>query len=215
MKIVVANDVIENVRFAHTVTDATFSSEQLKEVEKYFKCFKPSNKGKKPIAYSAPVYCLDSSRWSGVVDGLFERNKDLKLIYGNKRTFFVVFELVATEPGYIYKWHRDVSRKAITGVVYWGNEGEGTILKTPEGESQVKWNHNRALWFGNHRDDLPVNDPLAPWHRFENTSSKMRYSVNINFTPEDEIMEYVREKKKQFLYFWNHQLPLWMKMGRE
>jgi hypothetical protein len=206
-KLVVANDVIDNVKWAHTLTDNTFSREQSDLIDGYFKTSKNKLTG---IHWSAPVFCLDTSRWAGVVDALFERNKDLKLLYGNQRDFFVIFELVVTPPGFEYKWHRDVSRKAVTGVVYWGKEGEGTILKTTTGESQVKWKHNRALWFGNTRDDLAVNDPLSPWHRFENNSSKLRFSVNINFTPQQEIMDYVKIRKGQFLHFWNNNEPLWM-----
>ena len=213
MRLIVANDVIDDVKWAHTLTDATFSIEQCELIEEYFKTFRYNGHRVGDRQWNAPVFCFDTSRWVGVVDDLFERNKDLKFLYGNHRDFFVIIELIVTSPGFKYKWHRDVSRKAITGVVYWGPEGDGTILKTATGESQVKWRHNRALWFGAHRDDLPVNDPLAPWHRFENDSSELRFSVNINFTPQQEIMEYVKSRKEQFLHFWNTNTPLWMKTG--
>ena len=220
MKLVVANDVIKDVKWAHTLTDNTFNKEQCKLIDEYFKALSIKTvqeeiKTKAATQWTGHIFCLDSSRWAGVIDDLFERNKDLKLLYGSQRDFFIVYELVATAPGFIYKWHRDVSRKAVSGVVYWGKEGEGTIMRTANGESQVKWEHNRALWFGNTRDDLAVNDPLSPWHRFENNSSELRFTVNINFTPQNEMAKYVKERKNQFLHFWNHNEPLWSRMGND
>ena len=213
MSLIVANDVIENVRWAHTLTDNTLDEHQYKWMSRYFGTFKfVSPKDIEGEQWNAQVYCFDSSRWAGIVDGLFERNKDLKVLYGNQRDFFVVYELTVTAPGYKYKWHRDVSRKAITGVVYFGDKGEGTILKTPEGTSQVNWRNNRGLWFGTHHPDQAANDPSSPWHKFENNSSDLRYTVNINFTPVQELEAYIDDKKEQFLHYWIHKKPLWHRM---
>ena len=93
MSLIVANDVIENVRWAHTLTDNTLDEHQYKWMSRYFGTFKfVSPKDIEGEQWNAHVYCFDSSRWAGIVDGLFERNKDLKVLYGNQRDFFVVYD---------------------------------------------------------------------------------------------------------------------------
>ena len=147
------------------------------------------------------------------MEGLWERNPDMRELYGNARDYLVSFELCVISPHYSYKWHCDVDRKGFTGVVYWGKDGDGTVLKSGETCMQVNWKHNRGLWFSNHHPKMDTKDPLRPWHMYKNTRNKPRYTVNINFTPQVFINELIMNKKPQLEYCLNVGEPIWLSMG--
>ena len=113
----------------------------------------------------------------------------------NTKNYEVLTGFTFTEPGTVYPTHED-SNKEIAGkhfkgipssfqppwtsVVYlWPiTGGDGTVLyKDGVIDKKVEWKHNRALVF------CPGVD--ATYHSFENTTDKLRITLNINIVSYD------------------------------
>jgi len=116
----------------------------------------------------------------------WQRNNDIR-----RKDYFCFLELNMYPPGLNYNWHCDINYKSFTGVVYIGEHGDGTILKSGSNELGVNWKHNRGLFFmncdKNRRNEFKNGDVLTSVHRYINTTNKVRYAVNFNLTHIDNI----------------------------
>ena len=127
------------------------------------------------------------------MDIIFKKFGKYKL--SNTKNYEVLTGFTFTEPGTVYPTHED-SNKEIAGkhfkgipssfqppwtsVVYlWPiTGGDGTVLyKDGVIDKKVEWKHNRALIF------CPGVD--ATYHSFENTTDKLRITLNINIVSYD------------------------------
>ena len=221
--LIVYNNCIDGIKWYHKVTDNTFNENESEIISSYFKNFDELHSEENWIryrdgykvdimGYSAIVFFPNTSRWTDIIQALLDNTCGAKKFYGNKKDYMVALELAVTKPKYKYDWHVDVPRKAFTGVCYWGNSGEGTILKSKDTQKIVEWKHNRAVWFGNYDRNNPIDKSLIPMHKYENNSDNIRATVNINFTPQQHINEFLTQKKEQLDFWLKNKTPLWAPM---
>jgi hypothetical protein len=221
MKLKITPNSIDGIKWKHILTENTFGEEMCVKVDRWFNLYKDLGKdkvwknseGKKIPSYSAIVFFPKTKRWNDVIEELWETSPDMRELYGNSRDYLVVLELTVVSPNYTYKWHCDSDRKAFTGVVYWGDEGDGTVLRSGNNARKVQWKHNRGLWFANHHPRMATNDPLRPWHMYENKTNKPRYTVNINYTPQSYVKFFTMNKCNQLDYYLKFNEPKWLPMS--
>ena len=112
-----------------------------------------------------------------------------------RKDLFSYLELNIYPPKLDYSWHTDANYKTLTGVVYVGDTGDGTTLRSGNKCITINWKDNRALMFMNcdeerrgktraqyKRIEESKNDPLIPLHRYDNFTDEIRYAVNFNMT---------------------------------
>jgi hypothetical protein len=120
-------------------------------------------------------------------------------------------------PNKDYHYHCDVTRKQATGVCYWNKGKNGTRIKSGGTEVDIQYKFNRAFWFCNVKGDMWDQDrgimknPDIPWHTYFNHTDGPRYTVNINYTPQSRVHEFINQKWKQFEGFYkNGMKPVWL-----
>jgi hypothetical protein len=209
---------VSNIQWQHAISDNTFGEELSKELDNAF--INWEEKGyvfnEEVTNWSGIMFFPDTSRFNHIVNKVWDNTKDSPSFNKNARDYMVVLELNIMKPNTSYHYHCDVDRKQFTGVCYWRQGKDGTILKSGNQRAKVGWRHNRAVWFANVTDKLWQEDkvsqsnPIVPWHTFENSSDKPRYTVNINYTPRSYIKEILREKNAQFLHYMNNNEVKWL-----
>ena len=217
---IIKENGIKNIEWPHAITEDTISGDLYKEIEDAFNSWEPGDKvSDEIVGYSALIFFPDVSKWNGVVNSIWNQTQDSPSYNRNAKDYLVVLELSIQRPGKSYEYHIDVDRKQFTGVCYWQGEN-GTVLKSGNNEIEIKFKHNRCLWFSNVRPEMWGEDvqnminPIMPWHRYYNNSKDYRYTVNINYTPQKEVVKFLTEKQKQFNYYMSNKKPLWVPMAR-
>ena len=221
--LVIVKTKIEGIKWHHVITDNTFDKNESEIISSYFKEYDElhseenyiryvTGKEYKLAGFSGIAFFPNTLRWTNIIQDILDNTHGAKKFYGNANDHIVVLELVITAPNFNYKWHTDVERKAFTGVCYWGDKGEGTILRSKDTNKIVNWKHNRALWFSNYDRNSNIDKELQPWHKYENNSDNARTTVNINFTPQNHIHEFLNQKKDQLQYWLINKSPLWLPM---
>ena len=147
--------------------------------------------------FSLFVPFWDTERYIEVIDDIWkeslelypwERNNDIR-----RRDYFCFLELNMYPPKVEYNWHVDINYKTFTGVIYIGETGNGTTLKSGSNEIDIVWKHNRGLMFMNcdkerrrkvkglrYNGRLDKADKYTTLHRYSNKSDNIRYAVNMN-----------------------------------
>jgi hypothetical protein len=103
----------------------------------------------------------------------------------------------------------------MTGVCYWGEGEDGTIIKSGNRLAEIGFKHNRCLWFSNTHEKLwqedkdKLSNEVMPWHRYRNTTNNPRYTVNINYTPQSSVQSFLKQKNSQLIYWLENKKPLW------
>jgi hypothetical protein len=158
------------------------------------------------ISFYVPFCAPAEGRWSEVIDDLFCHAWDIGSISETEymsSCYMSFIQLNIIPSGFSYGWHLDATYKYISSVTYWGEDGEGTILKSNHNQAQIEWKHNRAFWFVRSPLGMELKDPLLSkellnkvyeddtypfhepcneqltWHKYVNTKSAFRYSVNM------------------------------------
>ena len=233
MKII--KDPVKGVKWHHVITENTFDEETSLQISQAFNNW--SNKKNIDFAlpnnvrhtdlkdgywndiitgYSGLIFFPDTSRLRKLVCEIFDNTKDSSDYNEYAKDYLVVLELMIMKPKSQYHYHVDAERKQLTGVCYWDQGENGTIIRSGKNEFEIKYKTNNALWFANKKENLWMQDRVKkeneylPWHAFENTTDKPRYTVNINFTPQKEIDAFLTSKRKQFKYWLNNKEPLWL-----
>tara|TARA_B100002019_G_C21138992_1_gene532172 strand:+ start:51 stop:866 length:816 start_codon:yes stop_codon:yes gene_type:complete len=146
--------------------------------------------GKIINGFSCFIPFWDSGRIANPVNQVWREAIDLYEHKNNhnikRKDYFTFLELNIYPAGLDYGWHMDTEYKSFTGVVYIGDEGQGTILKSGENQVTIKWKDNRGLLFMNCDKDRRMkkdeHDELSTWHKYSNTTDEIRYAVNFNMT---------------------------------
>ena len=215
-------DPISVIKWPHTITENTFGEDYIKKINEAFAQFE---KIKNPwdddaiTGFSAIYWHPDCSRWKGEVEDLFRRSKKSPDFNLQAKDYTVVLELSVMRPNSDYRYHVDVTRKAATGVCYWNKGKDGTRVKSGKTEIDITYKFNNAFWFSNVTSDMWEEDkhlkmdPDIPWHTYFNHTNKSRYSVNINYTPQVEVHNFIKEKWPQFEGFYRNDLkPFWRRL---
>jgi hypothetical protein len=224
MSITIKENPIKDIQWKHAITDNTFDNEFSNKIDKAFTDWSLNHntwKNKNHVSYSSIMFFPDTSRWSGIVNSIWNQTDNSPAYNRNARDYLVVLELSVMKQNSSYHYHIDAARKQFTGVCYWRRGKDGTILKSGDKELEVGFKHNRCLWFSNVHEHLWATDnknkenPIMPWHNYRNTSNEPRYTVNINYTPQKFIKSFLKAKDKQFKYWLDHDKPLWLPLIQE
>ena len=131
----------------------------------------------------------------------WQRNNDIR-----RKDYFCFLEMNIYPPKLNYGWHVDIDYKAFTGVIYIGENGQGTTLKSHRNELDVKWKNNRGLFFMNcdkkrrmivkeNRLDNKLDecDKYTTLHKYQNHSNNVRYAINMNLVHIDNIGQMINK----------------------
>tara|TARA_Y100000592_G_scaffold51359_1_gene81219 strand:+ start:970 stop:1830 length:861 start_codon:yes stop_codon:yes gene_type:complete len=160
--------------------------------------------------FSCFVPFWSTERYIEVIDDIWReasklykwnRNNDIR-----RKDYFSFLELNIYPPHLNYGWHVDIDYKTFTGVIYIGETGDGTTLKSSRNELDVIWKHNRGLFFMNcdkerrmivkqKRQDglLDECDKYTSLHRYQNKGDDVRYAVNMNIVHIDNIGQMINK----------------------
>jgi len=154
--------------------------------------------------FSLFVPFWSTERYIKVIDDIWKeaseiypwsRNNDIR-----RKDYFCFLELNIYPPKLNYGWHVDIDYKTFTGVIYIGDKGQGTTLKSNRNELDVVWKHNRGLFFMNCDKERRTNvrqkraenklddcDKYTSIHKYQNLGDDVRYAVNMNIVHIDNI----------------------------
>tara|TARA_B100000424_G_C22821032_1_gene439198 strand:- start:46 stop:834 length:789 start_codon:yes stop_codon:yes gene_type:complete len=150
--------------------------------------------------FSCFVPFWSTERVADIIDDVWQEN--IK-IYNHKRNnnfkrkdYFTFLELNIYPPKMYYSWHMDTSYKSFTAVVYIGNEGTGTTLKSAGNEVTLTWKDNRSILFMNAdlktRNERDFKNKYSTFHRYGNPTDEVRYAVNFNMTHIDSVADVLK-----------------------
>mgnify|MGYP003121071727 CR=1 FL=1 len=222
--LIAKHNPIDIIDWEHSITENTFDEKMSKELDQCFNDWENKRHLKKPtdelwndkfVSYVGLIFFPDTSRWKDTVDYVWARTKHSPRFNVNARDYMVVLELSIMKPNSNYHFHIDDPRKQFTGVCYWRQGKEGTIVKSGENIAKINFKHNRCLWFSNIEEDLwrdvkQRENNILPWHTMENKTDMPRYTVNINYTPQHSIDRFLKAKSVQFNYYLKNKKPLWI-----
>tara|TARA_R100000908_G_C3715677_1_gene120509 strand:+ start:46 stop:747 length:702 start_codon:yes stop_codon:yes gene_type:complete len=228
--IIIKKNVIDSIKWPHMVTENTFDEKTSVEIDNAFADWE-NNKHismklnerwtNNIVSYTGMMFFPDCSRWKDSVSELWKENKYSPEYNKNAKDYLVVLELSILKDNRDYSFHIDVQRKQMTGVCYWRQGQDGTIIKSGNQLAEIAFKHNRCLWFSNtyermwKEDRGKLENEIMPWHRYRNTSDKPRYTVNINYTPQPCVESFLNNKNTQFSYWLKNKKPLWIPMQFE
>lgn len=196
----IVKNPIEGIGWAHTITENTFDDATSDIIDSTFKEFEEYVEGNEDklfpgaVSFMAMLFFPDTSRWNDVVNDLWDRTELANKANKGSMDNMVTLMICAQPPNSYYPYHVDVDRKQLTGVCYWGDGKNGTVLKSGDKEVEVKFAHNRAVWFSNVDRTLDYKDKDIPWHRYYNDSDKYRYTVNINYCTREQIKGFLKNE---------------------
>jgi hypothetical protein len=221
---------VDGIKWSHAITENTFNDMMSSQIDQSFKDWEnglhtetPFDEiwDKKCTGYSSLIFFPDASRWKDVVNDVWSETEKSPKYNCNAKDYLIVLELTIMRPESNYHFHIDVERKQFTGVCYWGKGTEGTLIKSGKQISQIGFKHNRCLWFSNVEEDLWKEDKdtqeneILPWHSMQNNSTKPRYTVNINYTPQSQVEKFLHLKRVQLIYWLKNKKPLWKPVGKK
>tara|TARA_R100000152_G_C6773325_1_gene200585 strand:+ start:935 stop:1720 length:786 start_codon:yes stop_codon:yes gene_type:complete len=218
---------LKKIKWTHRIIDGFFDHRQLYVIDELFQYgfqsledwrlysdgkLKPvkdwkSPDGKQFTGFAAFIPFTGTERWAEHIQYVIANSPDRGWEDLKRQDYFSFMELNIVGPGHEYIWHIDAEHKAVSITTYIGERGDGTILRSGYNEEQVEWKHNRGLIFcssstnsdGN-PTDRPMDDELMTWHKFRNTTSDLRCTVNINFMKPEFTEQYFQshERLKNF-----------------
>lgn len=195
----IVKNPVDGIEWPHTITENTFDDATSDIINQAFKEFEESIKGKEEkifpgaTGFMSLLFFPDTSRWNDVANDLWDRTELVNKANRGSMDNMVTLMICAQPPNSYYPYHIDVDRKQLTGVCYWGDGKNGTVLKSGDTEVEVKFAHNRAVWFSNIDHTLDNEEKNIPWHRYYNDSDTYRYTVNINYCTRDHIKSFLKE----------------------
>jgi len=210
---------IPDIKWPHRIVDNFFSEKELSWVNKAFKYGLQDLQKRHPnffsngtlkeyeelkhlirkdrlvTGFSAYVPFWNTERIADVIDDVWKEATEIYPYQKNqsirRKDYFSFLELNIYPVGMSYSPHMDVDYKAFTGVVYIGEEGDGTTLICSPNRVDVTWKNNRGVLFMNCDKERRVKkdrkDELSTWHNYANKTDELRFAVNFNMTHPDNV----------------------------